>query len=71
MISGPPFTSNTMFDGQPTSASNSLQSGQMAEIVIDATGFIAHVMFKGSDNLGILYDGYQLNQNLTISEGTT
>ena len=48
LVQGPDFTSNSMFDQQPLTAAFTLQAGQMCDVVVDATGFVAHIMFKGS-----------------------
>ena len=40
-------------------------------INVDATSYIAHIMFESNDNLGVMYQGYQTGEWLTVAEGTT
>ena len=38
-------------------------------MTIDATGYPALIGFTGSTDLGVLYNGYRMGDNITVPEG--
>ena len=66
------FVSMSAYDHVAKKSDKStLKIGNMCVVTIDATGFIAHAGFKGTANLGVMYNGYKNGKNITIAQGST
>jgi hypothetical protein len=51
-----------------TKQANLPQGGQCT-LTIDATQALGRVTFKKATSLGVLYNGYQLNEPITVPQG--
>ena len=70
------FTSSAIAEGQDISASKTLNAGEVCEVFIDASTYVAHVKFqaKGSsidNDVGILYNGVGPGDIIEVKEGQT
>ena len=69
------FASAQINEAQETQASKTLAAGEICEVFVDASVYIAHVLFRGKGSedseIGILYNGAGPTDIIEVTEGET
>ena len=63
------FVSTKEMYGQYNNGTKSLPAAGKCTVNVDASAALARVIFEDSASLGVLFNGYQIGQPITIPEG--
>ena len=65
------FVSGAQQQGQWTNYTETLALGEYCTVEVDATAFVAHVVFDNALTLGIQIDSYRIGNVIDVSQGQT
>ena len=65
------WISSSGMEGEYFNVTKTLQANSKCTIKIDATEYLARVVFDNTDSLGVLFPGYIIGQPISVETGET